>query len=177
MLSRIAWGFCNIAFEASRDGTFPDGMRRAFQRVGVAWFWVALTLDGRAFDMWRDYRAERVVRLQPRRGREDDASSSDASALPAWSLPNVGRITGLGLGRVWVVVCPYCQRFHTHAAEEGCRPAPCRVFGSPATYVLSYEGELPRGLWERFRLSIKAERPKLLRHPDLGALPPALEAA
>ena len=73
---------------------------------------------------------------------------------------------GLGLGRAWVVACPFCRCYHVHAPEEGSRPAHCH--GSPSgldLYALRYEGELPRGLWERFHLSVLEEKPKLLCPP------------
>ena len=158
MLSQIAWGFCNLAFDASRDECFPDLMRGVFRRLGVAWYWAALALEGRAFDVWRELRAgpaaaagtrdgfraahmlatacrkltgarqragARVRALLPVRSRCEE----DVPSVAAWSLPDVARISNLGLGRVWVVVCPYCSEFHMHIPGEGQRAAPCGIAG------------------------------------------------
>jgi hypothetical protein len=65
-----------------------------------------------------------------------------------------------------------------HAPEEGKRPAHCH--GSPAglgLYALRYEGELPRGLWDRFSLGVLADKPKLLCPPHRGRSRGVLEAA
>jgi hypothetical protein len=164
MLSRIAWDFCTRAFEASRETGLTRPMRRSLQQFGVIWFWLALTLEGRAREVWRDYRIEPGLREIP--------------VLAAWSLPNNPKMRGLGLGRVWVVACPFCRRYHVHAPEEGSRPAHCH--GSPSglgLYALRYEGELPRGLWDRFRLTVLSDKPKLLCPPHRGRSRGALEAA
>ena len=58
MLSRIAWDLCTRAFEASRDEGLMKPMRRSLQQCGVVWFWLALTLEGRAREVWREYRAD-----------------------------------------------------------------------------------------------------------------------
>ena len=168
MLSRIAWDLCTRAFEASRDEGLSRPVRRTLQQFGVTWFWLALTLEGRVREVWREHRA--------------DSSGSQIPVLAAWSLPNNPKMRGLGLGRSWVVACPFCRRYHVHAPEEGSRPAHCH--GSPSgldLYALRYEGELPRGLWERFHLSVLTDKPKLLCPPHGGGLlhdlEPALEAA
>jgi hypothetical protein len=168
MLSKIAWDLCAGAFEASRDQALTRSVRRSLQRFGVIWFWLALTLEGRAREVWRE-RAKRV-----------DASNNDSRipVLAAWSLPNNPKMRGLGLGRSWVVACPFCRHYHVHAPEEGSRPAHCH--GSPTgfdLYALRYEGELPRGLWERFCLSAVDDKPRLLRPPYRDLQPDALEAA
>jgi hypothetical protein len=164
MLSRIAWELCTRAFEASRDEGLNRPVRRSLQQFGVIWFWLALTLEGRAREVWREHRV--------------DASGGEIPVLAAWSLPNNPKMRGLGLGRAWVVACPFCRCYHVHAPEEGCRPAHCH--GSPSDldiYALRYEGELPRGLWERFHLSVLEEKPKLLCPPHRSRVPGALEAA
>ena len=176
MLSRIAWGCCTYAFEASRGDRLPPPMRRPMQSVGVLSFWVALTLEGRAIGVLRDYRVE-IAEQSGGVGIGAAGGGPLSPTVEAWSLPCVPKLVGLGLGRVWVVSCPFCRRFHTHAPEEGCRVAHCRVAAAPQTYTLTYAGDLPRGLWDRFRMSILADRPKLLRDPGLGPPPLMLEAA
>ena len=181
MRSRIAWSLCTRAFEASRDDGLARPVRRSLQQLGVVWFWVALTLDGRALEVWRDYRGEpaRGTRRLPAHavGLHGEVPG-EMPVLPAWSLPNNPKMRGLGLGRVWVVTCPFCRRFHMHAPEEGSRPAHCgsRVTGA-ALYALRYDGELPRGLWDRFRLNVLTDKPKLLCPPHRGRSRGALEAA
>lgn len=161
MLSRLAWEISASAFEASRSQKTTLALRRCLQQCGVAWFWAALAIDGRALEVWREYRAQQ--------GLDADTAwepMSEAPVLPAWSLPNNPRMRGLGLGRVWVVACPYCRRYHMHAPQEGSRPAQCHAMANrPELYVLHYEGELPRGLWERFCLNVTDEKPRLLRPP------------
>jgi hypothetical protein len=196
MLSRIAWGFCNLAFDASRDECFPDLMRGFFRRLGVAWYWAALALDGRAFDVWRDLRARPAAglagpigmraartaartigaacrsvadarRSAPLRVRAllsgpSRGEAAECPSVPAWSLPQVTRIANLGLGRVWVVLCPYCNEFHMHAPGEGRRAAPCALAGAVEAYELVYSGELPCGLRNRFHRAVRQDLPKLL---------------
>jgi hypothetical protein len=206
MLSRIAWGFCNLAFDASRDECFPDLMRGVFRRLGVAWYWAALALDGRAFEVWRDLRVgpaatkgagrrfraariattalrtlagaqrragARVRALLPAPGRSED----EVPCVAAWSLPQVARISNLGLGRVWVVMCPYCSEFHVHAPGEGRRAAPCGIAGAAESYELAYGGELPCGLRNSFHRAVRQDLPKLLFEWPQPAEPPRLEAA
>jgi hypothetical protein len=177
MLSRMAWSLCSRAFEASRDTGITRPVRRSLQQFGVVWFWVALTLDGRALEVWRDYRTvpARLAGGVPVQALE---ALGELPVLAAWSLPNNPKMQGLGLGRVWVVTCPFCRHFHMHAPEEGSRPAHCSdALKGPALYALRYEGELPRGLWERFRLSAVDDKPRLLRPPYRDLQPDALEAA
>jgi hypothetical protein len=164
MLSRIAWDLCTRAFEASRDEGLTKPMRRSLQQCGVVWFWLALTLEGRAREVWREYRADPYGREIP--------------VLAAWSLPNNPKMRGLGLGRVWVAACPFCRHYHMHAPEEGKRPAHCHE--SPhglGLYALRYEGELPRSLWEGFCDGVLSEKPKLLCPPHRTRARGALEAA
>lgn len=52
MLSRIAWGFRNMALAAARDDSFPGFMRASFQLFSDVWMWIALVLEGRAFAAW-----------------------------------------------------------------------------------------------------------------------------
>src|SRR4029079_19425110 len=116
MLSRIAWEVCTRAFEASRDEVLTRPVRRSLQQFGVIWFWLALTLEGRVREVSREHRT--------------DASGSEIPVLAAWSLPNNPKMRGLGLGRAWVVACPFCRSYHVHAPEDGKRPAHCH--GTPS---------------------------------------------
>jgi hypothetical protein len=166
MLSRMAWDLCTRAFEMSREGQRARSVRHSLQQFGIVWFWAALALDGRALEVWRDYRATPVG------GRLRLASFArelpgEIPVLPAWSLPNNPRMRGLGLGRIWVVTCPFCRCYHQHAPEEGSRPAHCNdvTAAKAARYILRYDGELPRGLWDRFSLSVVDDTPKVLRPP------------
>jgi hypothetical protein len=210
MLSRIAWGFCNLAFDASREECFPDLMRGVFRRLGVAWYWAALALEGRAFEVWRDLRARpaagpggpigvRAARTAarkigaacrsvagvrhsaPLRVRAllagPGAGEAQCPSVSAWSLPQVARISNLGLGRVWVVLCPYCNEFHMHAPGEGRRSAPCGVAGAAESYELAYDGELPCGLRNRFHRAVRQDLPKVLFEWQQPADPLHLEAA
>jgi hypothetical protein len=175
MLSRMAWGLCTRAFEASRDTAIADPVRRSLQQFGVIWFWTALAANGRALEVWRGYRREAGLgpaRLS-RRG-----FAGEMTVLAAWSLPNHPKMRGLGLGRAWIVACPFCRHYHLHAPEEGSRPAHCHATaGAPAMYALRYDGELPRPLWESFRHSMREDTPRLLRPPYRDVSSRRLEAA
>jgi hypothetical protein len=193
MLAKIAWGFCRIAYEASADQCFPAPMRRLFQAFGLLWYWLALALDGRALQIRRELRAQhgrprRHVALEHLRGlglrarqwpakawtatRTVVSISSAATVaappgVPAWSLPDAASFRALGLGSVWTIVCPYCNRFHLHTPQPGPCTAQCRASGS---YLLEYAGELPENLHNRFRRSIAGDWPKvLLEWPELRA--------
>ena len=204
MCSTIAWGFCNMAFAASRDTCFPDAMRHVFQKFGVFWYWVALALEGRALEILGDLRAENAradaatLWLRAKTGLRQPwltcfgfaRSAADVvraqllslkrsgpagwhPRIPAWSLPNVRGIRGLGLGRAWVVACPFCHLFHVLTPGEGTRTAHCRNQPGSHAYHLSYAGDLPPGLRERFRLSISGDWPRLLvrwAHADAAEL-------
>jgi hypothetical protein len=199
MFSQIAWGLCNMAFEASRDRCFPSPMRRMFRQFGVGWYWIALAIEGRAAAILRDMRAEKArsgthpsIRLGTRRstyrggcfrllrrahiglraklrrwvrepwpvGARPEEPAKEPANVPAWSLPDSAK--GLGLGQVWVVLCPFCRGFHTHLRNEGNRAAPCARSNGTATYALAYAGELPSALREQFRLSMRGDWPKVL---------------
>jgi len=173
MLAQIAWKLCILAFDASRDDDcVVASSRRLFRRFGVICYWVALTVEGRALAIWRDLRAE-----EKRRRRLELREGPGSDVVAAWSLPRNTRMKGLGLGRVWSVVCPFCGQFHIHAPSEGRRRAHCSTEAVPRAYVLQHDGEMPLVLRERFRLSVKRDLPRfLVERPDDGA-PPALEAA
>lgn len=165
MLSRSAWVLCSRAFEASRRDDISAPMQRLCQRAGVAGYWTALTLEGRAVAVWRDMRAE-----ERRRRSNDEAGHTVA----AWSLPPSARMKGLGLGRVWAVACPFCSEFHTHAPGEGPRRAYCTHDAAPRTYVLQHAGEMPRELRERFCSRVRRDLPRFLyKSPRAPWEPPA----
>lgn len=48
---------------------------------------------------------------------------------------------------VWIIVCPFCARFHFHGAADGSRVRHCasRTYGLPE-YSLRYAGPLPDDL-------------------------------
>lgn len=49
MLSRVCWGFCNMAHEAGADDNFPAWMRWMFSAIfGEFWYWAAMILQGNA---------------------------------------------------------------------------------------------------------------------------------
>ena len=182
MNGKIAWICSARAFEASQSERFPRLLRRALFRFGIACFWAALALEGRAMEVWRDQRAERCT--EPRSSlaaawqhcldRLRDLAWKQAAApcapVPAWSLPNSRRIRGLGLGCMWAVLCPFCREFHTHSPGEGPRTPHC---AEPAgdRYVLEYAGPLPVEHHLRFCLSAKAGWPRLLQHWPQARLP------
>jgi hypothetical protein len=183
MRGKTAWGFCNLAFEASRDECFPRLLRRAFFRLGVAWFWVALAREGRAREVWRDLRAQNA---EPRSGGLRTAWSRCIGVLkrlltrpslglspvvPAWSLTNEPRMRGLGLGRVWAVLCPFCDRFHTHLPGEGTRAPPCCADSGRRRYVLKHAGVLPFEHRTRFCRSLRGDLPRLLQQWPEPATP------
>jgi hypothetical protein len=157
MFVRIAWGFCNQAFAASRQEHIPVPMQRLLRTAGVVGYWTALGLQGRAVAIWRELRAENRLRRQ---------NEIAGHAVAAWSLPSNTRMKGLGLGRVWAVACPYCAEFHTHAPGEGRRRAHCSPASSPLTYMLQHAGEMPRELRERFRQGVKRDLPRFLAESE-----------
>src|SRR5262245_29809391 len=137
MWGQIAWSHSAKAFEASRNERFPRLLRRLLVRAGVVCFWAALVLESRALDVWRDLRAQRVLARRQRREAvwrhflarvqpllEWRAAGQCLPAL-AWSLPDSPKMRGLGLGRMWTVLCPYCDEFHTHSPGEGQRTPHC----------------------------------------------------
>ena len=183
MRGKTAWGFCNLAFEASRDECFPRLLRRVFFRFGVAWFWVALAREGRAREVWRDLRVQNAV---PRSGglgavwgrcvgslKQLFASRASAHfpVVQAWSLSNEPRMRGLGLGRVWAVLCPFCDQFHTHLPGEGGRTPPCCADTAHRQYILLHAGVLPFEHRTRFCRSVRGDLPRLLQQWPEPATP------
>ena len=77
---------------------------------------------------------------------------------------------GLGLGRMWAVLCPFCDEFHTHSPEEGRRTPHCCAERDRRSYALEFAGALPVEYRTRFYRSSKSGLPRLLhRWPEAGA--------
>src|SRR5262245_56771258 len=115
MNAKTAWSLSAKAFEASRHERLPRLVRAAACRLGVALFWTALALEGRALEVWRDLRAHKAA--VPRQhiaavcerclelwsglvDRLNDAlwrrANAECPLVPAWSLPDSRKIRGLG---------------------------------------------------------------------------------
>src|SRR5262245_31828521 len=120
MHAKIAWKCSARALEASQDERLPRLVRRVFVRLGVACFWAALALEGRALEVWRDQRAELASAQEPRpswgftagwglslgrlRQPVEREPTGDCPTVAAWSLSGSRRIRGLGLGSMWAVL-------------------------------------------------------------------------
>src|SRR5262249_10820971 len=111
MQGTIAWTWSARAFEASRYERFPRPLKHVLIRTGVVCFWAALAIECRAFEVWREQRAQRAL-LQPsaaeimqrwlERARElllTWRGRGHCLTIPAWSLPDSPKMRGLGLGR------------------------------------------------------------------------------
>jgi hypothetical protein len=181
MIGKTVWSLSAKAFEASRNEGVPRLARTAFFRVGVASFWMALTLEGRAFEVWRELRAQKIA---TRRWSIASAGGycvdlwasclarlrqivlrharSECQLVPAWSLPDSRKIRGLGLGSMWAVLCPFCREFHTHSPGDGRRTPHCCSGKDRKHYVLEFAGDLPAAYRARFHRSSKAGLPRLL---------------
>ncbi len=180
MRGKTAWACSARAFDASQNPLFPRLLRHVCVRAGVACFWTALAMERRAFDVWREQRAERArvgrrhaaqalkhcaERLRQRLGW----SGEQRIAVPAWSLPDSAKMRGLGLGRMWTVLCPFCNEFHTHSPGEGGRMPHCCGERDRRRYVLEFAGSLPVEHRTRFYRSAKSGLPRLLHHwPETG---------
>jgi hypothetical protein len=187
MRATIAWGWSAKAFEASRREHFPRPLRHVLVRTGVFCFWTALALERRALEVWREQRAQRAL-LRPRRagtahgwrGRIGKlmawGSRGHCLTVLAWSLPDSPKMRGLGLGRMWAVLCPYCDEFHTHSPGEGRRTPHCCSERDKQHYVLQFAGALPVEHRTRFYRSSKSGLPRLLHHWP-GANPRRSEVA
>jgi hypothetical protein len=178
MQGTIAWGWSAKAFEASRREHFPRPLRHILVRTGVVCFWTALALEFRALEVWREQRAQRAL-LRPRRAGAPRGwrdwigkllawrSHGHCLTVLAWSLPDSPKMRGLGLGRMWAVLCPYCDEFHTHSPGEGRRTPHCCGERDKQHYVLEFAGALPVEHRTRFYRSSKSGLPRLLhRWPD-----------
>jgi hypothetical protein len=189
MRGKTAWSCSAKAFEASRNERLPQPFRNLCIRAGVVCFWTALALDRRAVDVWREQRAQRALM---RGDRRSPASTrwrvrigevvlnwrGGAQCLPvlAWSLPDSPKMRGLGLGRMWTVLCPYCEEFHTHSPGEGLRTPHCCLERDRRHYVLEFAGALPVEYRTRFYRSKKSGLPRLLHRwpePELEQAEPA----
>jgi|SRR5262245_51565555 hypothetical protein len=180
MRGKTAWACSTRAFEASQNPLFPRLVRHVCVRAGVVFFWTALALERRAFDVWREQRAQRarVVHRQPPRALKRCAermrqrlgrNREPHVAVPAWSLPDSPKMRGLGLGRMWAVLCPFCSEFHTHSPGEGWRMPHCCGERDRRQYVLEFAGSLPVEHRTRFYRSSKSGLPRLLhRWPEKG---------
>jgi hypothetical protein len=71
---------------------------------------------------------------------------------------------GLGLGRMWAVLCPYCNEFHTHSPGEGGRTPHCCGERDRRSYILQFAGALPVEHRTRFYRSSRSGLPRLLHH-------------
>src|SRR5262245_3498775 len=181
MRGKTAWSYSAKAFEASRNAKLPYVLRLFFIRAGVACFWTALALEGRAFEVWREQRAQWVLIRRHRRAVAWAACKEwmvrvrellnwrggQCQTVLAWSLPDSPKMRGLGLGRMWTVICPYCHEFHTHSPGEGRRTPHCCGERDRQHYVLEFGGLLPVEYRTRFYRSSKSGLPRLLhRWPE-----------
>lgn len=174
-------GYSAKAFEASRNEHLPRLLRHILIRIGVVCFWTALALEQRAFEVWRDQRAQSALARRLRRAaawkqrieRVKELLEWRGRALcvpvPAWSLPDSPKMRGLGLGRMWTVLCPFCEEFHTHSPGEGRRTPHCCGERDRQHYILEFAGALPVEYRTRFYRSSKSGLPRLLhRWPEAG---------
>jgi hypothetical protein len=182
MRGKTAWSCSAKAFEASRSERLPHILRFICIRAGVTCFWTALALEGRAVEVWREQRAQRTIVRRHRRaeawtaykerlarfgGLLDWRIRSLCQPVLAWSLPDSPKMRGLGLGRMWAVLCPYCGEFHTHSPGEGRRTPHCCGEQDRQHYVLEFAGLLPVAYRTRFYRSSKSDLPRLLhRWPE-----------
>ena len=163
-----------MAFDASRNERCARLLRPLFFQFGVTWFWVALALEGRAVEVWRELRVQNASakRLKLTGGLGGlcrrpaqtllNGASGQSLEVPAWSLPESRKMRGLGLGRMWAVLCPYCQRFHMHSPGEGRRTPHCCADRDDNHYVLAFAGALPLQHHRRFYRTSKGDLPRLL---------------
>jgi hypothetical protein len=180
MRGKTAWACSAQAFEASQNPQFPRLLRHACVRAGVVCFWTALALERRALAVWREQRAERarigrrpaaqaLSRCAARLWQRLQWGGEQRVAVAAWSLPDSPKMRGLGLGRMWAVLCPFCNEFHTHSPGEGGRTPHCCGERDRRRYVLEFAGALPVEHRTRFYRSSKSGLPRLLHHwPETG---------
>lgn len=177
MKARPVWAFSAIAFDISRRDRVPCLIQRAFVRLGTASFWTALTLEGHALEVWRELRylrsgADDPVAAAPAGvvGRVKSHLGARASGVcpvvPAWSLPENHKIRSLGLGRMWAVLCPFCEEFHTHSPGEARRIPHCSTDQDSGQYLLEHAGLLPLEHRAQFCQSSKTWLPRLLHQWD-----------
>lgn len=178
------WACSAIAFQVSLRERVPAFVQDASLRLGVASFWAALAIEGRARQAWKDLQA-----LQAGAGDAGHRAASmvedlkdlllqcDGScvATPAWSLPDSDRMRGLGLGRVWAVHCPFCEGYHVHSPGEETRTPHCRAETSDERYLLVYAGALPHEHHDGFCRSAKTGLPKFLLSGPVASSAPEPE--
>jgi hypothetical protein len=173
MNGKTAWRFSAMAFDASRDERCPRVVGPLFFQFGVALFWVALAVEGRAHEAWRELKTQNAGVRRSRLAsvwancaqdlRDALLKSRAYPAVTAWSLPDSRRMRQLGLGCMWAVLCPYCSEFHTHSPGEGRRTAHCCAHHEGRHYVVEFDGVLPLELQSRFYDSSKADLPRLVQ--------------
>lgn len=188
MRGKTAWSCSSKAFEASRNEHLPRPLRHVCIHVGVVCFWTALALERRALEVWREQRAQRALARgeQPVPDRSqwrariwelvDWRGRAQCLQVQAWSLPDSPKMRGLGLGRMWTVLCPYCDEFHTHSPGEGRRTPHCCSERDRKSYLLEFAGALPVEYRTRFYRCKKSGLPRLLHRwpePDIAQAEPA----
>ena len=188
MRGKTAWSCSAKAFEASRNEHLPRPLRHVCIQVGVACFWTALALERRALEVWCEQRAQRALargeQAPPARARwrarirelMDWRGRAQCLQVQAWSLPDSPKMRGLGLGRMWTVLCPYCDEFHTHSPGEDRRTPHCCSDRDRKSYLLEFAGALPVEYRTRFYRSKKSGLPRLLHRwpePDIAPAEPA----
>ena len=173
MKARPVWAFSAIAFDISRRDRVPCLIQRAFVRLGTASFWTALTLEGRALEVWRELRFLRSGEDEPCpavpagvvervRSLLGARASGMCPVVPAWSLPESHKIRSLGLGSMWAVLCPFCEEFHTHSPGEARRIPHCCPDQDAGQYLLEHAGPLPLEHRAGFCQSSRTWLPRLL---------------
>lgn len=185
MNGKIAWRLSAMTFDASRHERCPRLLAPIIFQFGVAWFWLALTVEGRAGEAWRELRANNPSQpgvkvtsvwahsTQDLRQALIKGAAVSLPLVPAWSLPENRRMRGLGLGRMWAVLCPYCSQFHTHSPGEGHRTAHCCAHRDGKHYVLEFAGALPPERQNQFHDWIQTALPRFVQHWAETESPPA----
>jgi hypothetical protein len=175
MTAKPLWVISAVAFDMSRRASVPPVFQGSLLRLGVASFWTALALEGRARDVWRDLRA-----LGPDGGQRPPVleqlkeilglTAEVCTRVAAWSLPENQKARSLGLGRMWAVLCPFCDAFHVHSpGEELCVPH-CTDDWDSAEYQLQFAGEMPLEHRERFYRSCCRSLPRLVQQVPVDAI-------
>ena len=172
MNGKTAWSFSAKALNASQNEHCSRLLRPIFFQFGVTWFWVALALEGRAVEVWRELQKRTASSGRLKLSsvwascadglRQTVGSTAQRVCIPAWSLPDSRKMRSLGLGRMWAVLCPFCERFHLHSPGDGRRTPHCCGGSDEEYYVLQFAGPLPLHHHRRFFRSSRAQLPKLL---------------
>jgi hypothetical protein len=184
MTGKTAWRWSAIALDASRHERCPRFLGPVLFQFGVAWFWMALAAEGRATEAWRELRAQNGL-ASPlgfatvwAHCTEDlrEAVLMPTPLVPAWSLPDIRKMRGLGLGYMWVVLCPYCREFHMHSPGEGRRHAHCCANKGDSHYLVEFAGALPLEHHDHFCAWVRADLPRLVNQPAEAEAEHALSA-